>query len=210
MIPLYRCVRYPEHTLLTFQGEPSDVDAVSSILHFRPAWSKLPSNYETGYYAYLRGSWREKSEREALSYFAANYHPPLVRLAWYPAQHPLPSDVPTHVARSGLTAAICDYFAANGYSTGADTDGLAIYRRQRYSIARGLEAAEGVLCRLLVGADDVPLLQLDVAYQFVLDGNPASLKAVEAHSAARPGCSTSSSSSPRGIRNRCSTYSGTS
>lgn len=47
MISLYRCIRRPKETLITFQGEPDDVEELEAILHSTPMKSKR-GDYEKG------------------------------------------------------------------------------------------------------------------------------------------------------------------
>lgn len=80
MITRYRFILKREHTRLEFEGDQQAVRDLHRILHFQPQESKLNNFPEGGYYAYLRGKWRSKSELEALRYCSSNYSAPDISL----------------------------------------------------------------------------------------------------------------------------------
>lgn len=183
MINLYRVVRYPDHTRLTFQGDSEDIDKLGDILHFDPKPSKRQDLYEKGYFAYLRGPYREKSEREALSYLAEHFRPPLVELSLFVGDQPLPSDRPHNEWASSLECAIRQYFSDKGYLVAQGGLAHEVYsKRSKQPDSRfpELEIHEGVTYRIHVGPDFVPILQADIIYRFTIDGNPVKLKDIQA------------------------------
>ena len=98
MINLYRLVHYPNETLVLFQGDSTDLEQISQILHFKPFEAK--KDYETGHGAYLRGKWREKSEREILHYLQSHYRPLPLELSIFTTDGPFPEPA---VKQSGNT-----------------------------------------------------------------------------------------------------------
>lgn len=170
MIRLYRCIRYPNETLIHFQGDPEDVKALKNIPHFAPRLSTPDKFYEKGYYAYLRGERREKSEQEVIKYLSEHFTPPDVELLLFKGDTQLSDDRSVDELAKLLEAEIYNKFECKGYVVSRSGLGSEIYRKNPYIFAPKLEpelrAYEGITFRVKVNHDLIPVIQVDISYRF--------------------------------------------
>lgn len=170
MISLYRIAEYPDHTLISFHGEPNDIDALSKIIHFRPARSRNEKLFETGFYFYLRGRWREKSTHEALKYLKDNYSPPHISLPIFKGTQSLPDSKLPSVWIDIINSEILSYFAKKGYTTELGDSGFNnIYNNRKTAISDNVFGQVGISYKINV-KDYLPYLQLDL-FNILYDGN---------------------------------------
>lgn len=175
MISLYRIIRYSGYTLINFQGDCSDVQALSRILHFPLKRSTNHKLFECGYYAYLRGSWRQKSEQESLRYLSNNYCAPQVRVSVFKGDFKLPDDRSPKDWVGILSNAILKFFGSKGYPSELGGIGYTIYRKTGTKLGKRISGKEGISFRIEM-RDYVPYLYLDISYRFLLDGKTVSHK----------------------------------
>lgn len=184
MISLYRCIRYPSETLITFQGELDDVEALKGILHFTPKASGRSADYEKGYYAYLRGNYREKTEREVLSYLSSHYISPSVELLLFPIDGKFTDDQLLDDWVINLQANIQNYFDNQGYIVSRSGIGNEVFRKKPYLLAPQtepeLKAYEGVTYQICLRDKYKPVLQVDIAYRFQFKNEVLSINDVKA------------------------------
>jgi hypothetical protein len=184
MISIYRCIHYPNKTLITFQGEPDDVEALKGILHFTPMASARSASYEKGYYAYLRGNYREENERDALSYLSSNYISPSFELLLFPIDGKVTEDQFINDWINNLQANIKNYFDKQGYIVSQGGLGNEVFRKKPYLLAPKtepeLKAYEGVTYQICLREKCKPVLQVDIAYRFQFKTEVLSLNDVKA------------------------------
>ena len=184
MINLYRLVHYPNETLVLFQGDSTDLEQISQILHFKPFEAK--KDYETGHGAYLRGKWREKSEREILHYLQSHYRPLPLELSIFTTDDPLPRTRSQAEWQHFITDYINEYFEGKEHLLDKKHGQSTIYRREPSMRVDELEAYEGISFVLDITPEYKPLLTCSLSYRYHIDGAFADQRVIDDYALEKP------------------------
>jgi hypothetical protein len=189
MINLYRCIRYPNSTLVTFQCPTEDVANLNPILPFPIYKSNLARSrqYESGYYVRLNEPQREQYEYKALAYLSQHFCPPSVELLIFSGDRPLSRDWSPDRWLRFLTKTLRKYFENNGYFVLQRGLGHEIYRISPCKkITPELEAHAGITYRIQLTQEFVPQIQVDVVHRFHHQGQSVSPKTLQARFGNQP------------------------
>ena len=181
MIGLYRLVHYPNETFLLFQGHSSDVEKISQILRFNPIEAK--KGFETGHVAFLRGTWREKSEREVSQYLRSHYRALPLDLSIFTTDEPLPKSLRRYQWRFLITNCINSYFEAKEYLL--DKEESTIYRREPRCIGE-LKVYEGISFALHISQEWEPHLTCNLSYRYHINGEFANRRVIDDYALENP------------------------
>ena len=181
MIGLYRMVHHPDYTFVLFQGDSSDVKQISQILRFSPGEAKW--DFEKGHFAYLRGKWREKSEREVSQYLRSHYRALPLDVSIFTTDQPLPRSLRRYQWRFLITDCINNYFEARRYLL--DKEESTIYRREPRHIGE-LEGYEGIGFTLHISQEWKPYLTCNLSYRYHINGELASRRVIDDYSLEKP------------------------
>lgn len=174
MISLYRVVRSQAETLISFQGDQTSADHLSNIVGFKIPRSKKPDLCEGGFYLYIRGAKRVERERAAIAYLSANYQPPPLELTLFEGNVALPDDRPVEEWGATIEWKVREFFSELEYS--CDECGLkhGIFRKEPRCLGDDLKVHEGVSYRIRMRPNYVPVLQVDLAFRYELNGRRVS------------------------------------
>jgi len=170
MITLYRCIRCPQETLVTFDGSEDHLMPLARILQFRPRRSSRQRSCEKGYYAYISGQLREKREEATLAYLSAHFQHPQIELLLFESTLALPSDRPSQDWYAPLQRMIHDHYAGQGYLVVQGGLAHEVYRKQPQTLLPDLQAYEGVTFRVRIRPNYIAELQVDACYRFHFKG----------------------------------------
>ena len=184
MINLYRLVHYPNETLVLFQGDSTDLEQISQVLHFKPFEAK--KDYETGHGAYLRGKWREKSKREILHYLQSHYRPLPLELSIFTTDGPLPRTRSQAEWQHFITDYINEYFEGKEHLLNKKHGQSTIYRREPSMRVDELEAYEGISFVLEITPEYKPLLTCSLSYRYHIDGAFADQRVIDDYALEKP------------------------
>ncbi|MBN4001938.1 Piwi domain-containing protein [Nostoc sp. LPT] len=191
MINLYRCIRYPRHTLVSFQGTAEDLTALRNLLPFQIKESdseKIPFG-ESGYFIYIKGVNREIYEHEILKYFHQAFCPPFIEVLCFKGvigNRPIQENWSSERLNRFLSKIIRQYFETQGYLIEYANFGYKVYRKEYQNLTFGLQAFEGISYRIKIDKNFSILLQIDIVYKFHLDDQLITQKNLLRNFANRP------------------------
>ena len=169
MIRLYRIQRSTNETLLSWQCSQEDLPTLQRLLHFPPPLSHNEKLFEEGYYAYIRGTYREERENAVLHYFRSHYTPPDVELLMFQSELQVDRSADTH---NELVRDICKYYRSLGALVTETGLGHTIFGVQpKYCLTIGnIKLRRGVTFSLEVSDAGKLLLFTDVTHRVEMNG----------------------------------------
>lgn len=178
MVTLYRFIKKTKETLVRFSCSADELEEIQQILGFLPPKAELETDYEKGYYAYLRGSSRLEKETRLREYFKSRYSPPPVELMIFRGSTSLSKDYTRHEWTQRISTSICNLFIERKYVVIAGKNGYEIYRNPegRSKLTQDVDVLVGVEFRVVVPPDYIPLLYLDVVYRLEYKRQEISVK----------------------------------
>ena len=175
MITLYRFLPNENEILVNIQGDEDDVKALEAIINTRVYLTKRASSYEQEHYCYIRGSSRAENEQKVVDYLQTNYTPPPVELLLFKGKNACPDDRPASYWPAVLAGQIQQFFAQKQQRMiGPGRLGYEVFLAEPLETAPGLHLYEGITYRISVQPDFIPIVQTDITFRYVLDGETVS------------------------------------
>ncbi len=170
MINIYRITNRADHDLIEYQGDKSDVDAISNLeFQSRPA----QKGYDVNYYTWARDQKRKELLKRLEEYLRRNYQPTEIRLSLFPGSKSLPADRPKRDWKQTISATIRNQFK----ETGARVCGIRVILGEPQHFEE-VEANQAVEYRIWIDPNWRPWLLTDFDCPLFLDGRSVSLEQI--------------------------------